>query len=89
MQHRGLHTRLWLCATVLFALPFIVMQLTHDLNWGAEDFAVFGVMLILACGLYEIATDLIKHPALRIAAAVALATAFGLVWAELAVGLFR
>jgi hypothetical protein len=63
------------------------MQVTDEVRWDAEDFAIFGVMLAAAGGGFELAVRLTPKATYRVAIGVALAAAFVLVWLELAVGI--
>ena len=74
-------------AAFLLLLPLVAMQFTDEVQWTASDFAVFGTMLLVACGAYELALWASGNPVYRAAAAVAVGTAFFLVWSNLAVGL--
>lgn len=78
---------LWSFAAALLLLPLVAMQFTQEVNWTLADFLVFGTMLVIACGAYELATRASGNKAYRIAAGVAVATAFILVWVNLAVGI--
>lgn len=78
---------LWSFAAALLLLPLVAMQFTQEVNWTLADFLVFGTMLVIACGAYELATRASGNKTYRIAAGVAVATAFILVWANLAVGI--
>lgn len=77
----------WGAAGALLLLPLVAMQFTREVNWSPADFVVFGGMLLAACGSYDLATWLSGHALYRAGAAVALATAFLLVWVNLAVGI--
>jgi len=79
---------LWLGAALLWLLPLVAMQFTGEMNWGAVDFLIFGVMLIAACTAYEIAARMTGSRIYRTIAAVAIMAVFALVWVELAVGIF-
>ena len=57
------------------------------MNWDATDFIVMGVMLAVTCGTYALAARMTRNGAYRAAVGVALATAFVLVWMNLAVGI--
>lgn len=83
-----LHYLLWLGAAALLLVPAAAMLMTPEVNWGAEDFAVFAVMLTLFCLVIEAAWALLASPSRRFAAAVLAVAAFLAVWAELAVGIF-
>jgi hypothetical protein len=88
-EGRRAHWRIaiWGTAAFLLLLPFIAMQFTDEVNWDETDFAVFGAMLILACGTYELAARMTCNRAYRAAAGVAIGAAFVLVWMNLAVGI--
>lgn len=78
---------IWGGAALLLALPAVAMRFTAEVDWGAEDFIVMGVLLALACGGYEVATRLSGNVAYRLGAAVAIGTCFLTVWVNLAVGM--
>lgn len=80
---------LWSAAALLLLSPWVAMQFTDEVEWTWSDFAVFGGMLVAACGLYELAVRATRVRAYRAIAGAAIATAFVLVWAELAVGIFH
>lgn len=77
----------WGGAAALLLLPLVAMQFSPEVDWSLADFVMFGGMLLVACGSYELATRQSRHTAYRAAAAVALATGFALVWINLAVGI--
>lgn len=77
---------MWGTAALLLALPLVAMQFTKDVVWTLRDFVTFGAMLVGACGTYELAARVSGNRSYRAAAGVALATAFFLVWVNLAVG---
>ena len=77
----------WVIAAVLWLLPLIAMQFTHEVNWDETDFIVFGAMLVGACGAYELATRMTGNTAYRAAVGVAVVAAFLLIWINLAVGM--
>lgn len=78
---------LWGTAALLLLLPLIAMQFTEEVTWDLADFLIFGAMLFAACGSYELAARVTDNIAYRAAVGVALATAFILVWMNLAVGI--
>ncbi|HET7844978.1 MAG TPA: hypothetical protein VFL14_12560, partial [Xanthomonadales bacterium] len=78
---------IWGAATLLLLLPAVAMQLTNEVQWTALDFAVFGSMLLLACGTYELGAWLSDSTAYRAAFAVAVGAGFLMTWANLAVGI--
>jgi hypothetical protein len=78
---------IWGGAALLLMVPWVAMQFTAEVDWTLADFVVFGAMLAGACGGYELAVRASGDRAYRMAAGLALATAFFLVWVNLAVGL--
>jgi hypothetical protein len=89
MTGRGIRWRIaiWGGAAFLLLLPLVAMQFTDEVNWDETDFIVFGAMLAAACGTYEIAARMTGNSSYRLAVGVAVATAFVLVWINLAVGI--
>jgi hypothetical protein len=77
----------WGAAASLLALPLLAMKFTEDVNWGGYDFFVFGLMLATVGIAFELASRHTKNRLHIFAVALALATAFFLVWANLAVGI--
>lgn len=80
---------LWVVlATVLILLvPFVAMQFTNEVNWGAMDFVVMG-FLLLGTGCLFVFVSRRSPPRRRIVIGMVFAAAFLFVWAELAVGIF-
>lgn len=78
---------IWTIAAVLLAVPLVAMQFTDQVNWGAMDFVVMGVLLTAVCGGIELALRISRDLAYRAALAVCLVTGFLLVWISLAVGI--
>lgn len=78
---------IWGVAAMLLLLPLVAMQFTQEVAWDLADFVIFGAMLAGACGTYELAVRVTVNKAYRAAVAVALVTAFILVWMNLAVGI--
>lgn len=83
----GWRVAVWGAAACLLLLPLVAMQFTAEVKWTGSDFALWGVMLGIACGTYELATRMTRNSAYRAAVAVAVAAAFLLVWIDLAVGI--
>jgi hypothetical protein len=77
----------WGTAVALLALPFAAMQLTSEVTWTEADFVVFGAMIALVGGAFELAVRASGSAAYRAAAALALLAAFLVTWANLAVGI--
>ena len=83
---RGWRTTRWTIAVALLALPAIAMQFTREVDWSAGDFLFMGVLLASVVGLYELATRN-SDPVFRIGVALAVLTAFLIIWINLAVGI--
>jgi hypothetical protein len=80
---------IWGGAAMLLLLPAIAMRLGADgVDWDATDFIAMGLMLGVACGLYELATWLSGNMAYRAAFGLAVVTGFLTVWVNLAVGMY-
>jgi len=77
----------WGSAALLLLLPAIAMQFGDEVRWNAFDFA-FGAALIVGVGVaFELVVRLSRNTAYRAGAAVALANAFLMTWANAAVGI--
>lgn len=77
----------WSAAASLWLLPLLAMQFTDEVNWSGFDFVIFGAMLALAGGMLELAVRITDSVPYRAAAAVAVITAFMLMWINGAVGI--
>ena len=88
-EQRGntLRIAVWGTALFLLLLPWVAMQFTSEVVWDLTDFAVFGGMLLVVCGSYELAARLTGNKTYRLAVGIALVGAFLLVWINLAVGI--
>jgi hypothetical protein len=78
---------IWGSAALLLLLPWVAMHFTQEVNWTFSDFVVFGAMLFVACGTYELAARMSGSTPYRAAVGVAVAAGFLLVWVNLAVGI--
>jgi hypothetical protein len=78
----------WGMAALLLLLPAVAMRFTSEVNWTGSDFVVMGVMLAVACGLYELGVWLSGSTTYRAGFGVAVVTGFLTVWVNLAVGMF-
>lgn len=79
--------RVLLVTAALLLVPLVAMRFTAEVTWTALDFLVAGALLVTAGMTYEFAVRPIRHRTRRLACAAALAAAFLLVWAQLAVGI--
>lgn len=84
--HR-LRLAIWILAAGLFLLPLVAMQFTSEVNWTAFDFLVWGLMLLAACGAYELMVRMSPDRHYRLGAAAAIATGFLVFWVNGAVGM--
>ena len=79
----------WSVAAFLLLLPWVAMQFTTEVDWTFSDFAIIAAMLALGCVAFEVAARFARDFAYLAGAAIAVATGFGLVWVNLAVGIFQ
>lgn len=80
--------RVLLATALLLIVPFLAMQFTGEVAWDMLDFAVAGVLLAGTGLMYVMLARKTARTRNRLLIGVALAAALGLVWLELAVGLF-
>ena len=73
--------------TIILLLLFVVNQISDEVTWDLTDFVFAGALLIGAGLAYELAARKAGHVTYRAAIVVAIATAFFLIWVNLAVGL--
>jgi len=90
-----MNTSLWRAATTnaaitiaLLMVPLVAMLFTKEVNWGIEDFVAAGILLFGAGMAYSFAARRARSAAQRIAVAALVLAVLGIVWAQLAVGLF-
>lgn len=79
---------LLLAVGALLMVPFVAMQFTAEVNWSLFDFVAMGVLLLIVALIGEGIWRRVQKKEHRWMLLVALALAFLLVWAELAVGIF-
>jgi hypothetical protein len=77
----------WGGALALLCAPAVAMLFTREMNWGAEDFAAFAVMIGVAGLALELAFRVGRSAPARVAMAAFVVLGFLFVWAELAVGI--
>lgn len=82
------HPLVWCTAAAMLLVPAAAMLLTAEVNWGAEDFAAFGLMLTLLCLCLEAAWHWLAAPWWRLSAVMLSVLVFLTVWVHLAVDLF-
>ena len=76
-----------LATATLLMVPLMAMQFTAEVNWTVFDFAVMGALIVGTGVTFELALRKADTIGYRAAAGVALASAFLLVWVNLAVGI--
>lgn len=74
-------------AGVLLAIPLVAMRFTDDVAWSPFDFVFMGALLFSTFLTFDVAARRLASRAQRAAVAVALATAFLLVWVNASVGI--
>jgi len=79
---------LYYAVPALLLIPLIFTFTTEAVNWGAGDFLIMGLMLLTAAALIDLAWRRVSAIHWRSALILAIVAGFGLIWAELAVGLF-
>jgi hypothetical protein len=82
-----LRAAVWGGAATLLMLPWVAMRFTAEVDWSGADFMVFGALLAIACTGWELLVRLRGGLAWHAGVALAIGTAFLLVWSTLAVGL--
>ncbi len=82
---------MWSSAALLLALPSLAMQFFpgSGVQWSGGDFAVMGVMLLVACGMVEIGARMSGNLLYRAGVIVAVGIGFLTAWVNLAVGMIR
>lgn len=72
---------------LLLLVPFIAMQFTAEVDWGAGDFLLMGALIFSTGMAYVLLSRSSNHMAFKIACGLAVAATFLMIWANLAVGL--
>jgi len=81
--------RIVVVTAFILLIPFVAMQFSDDVKWGASDFVFIGALLIGSGLLYEFVATKIRNPKHRAVIGIVLVATLLLVWAELAVGIFE
>lgn len=77
----------WSAAALAMLAPVVAAQVSTEMNWTASDFVVWGMMLAAGLGAFELLTRAGNGGLYRLGAAMAVGTAFLLLWVSLAVGI--
>lgn len=86
MHHKSL-LRIVLAPALILLVPLVAMQFTDEVAWSPGDFAAAWVLMAGVGFAYKLMTRQAADLAYRAAAGLALAAAFILIWANLAVGI--
>ncbi len=78
-----------LATALLLLVPLLAMAFTPEVSWGPGDFLAAGALLFSAGTAAVLALRRLDRPMHRRLALGGIAMALAVVWAELAVGLFR
>ncbi len=73
---------------VLLSIPLVAMQFTDEVEWGAGDFLVGGIILFCLISGIDYLLHRIENRKYRVLAIILLLVVFFLIWVELAVGIF-
>ena len=74
---------------LLLLVPAVAMQFTSEVSWGPIDFLAAAALLFTAGAAMVLATRCFERRRHKRLAVAGIGLAFLLVWAELAVGVFR
>lgn len=77
----------WIAAALLLLTPAVAMRFTTEVAWTPFDFMVWGAILSLACGTFELAVRASGSLAFRAGVAVAVVISFLTIWVCGAVGI--
>lgn len=77
----------WGAAAALLVTPLVAMQFTPEVDWTLGDFLFAGIMFSAVGIVMELAVRASHSIAYRAGAGFALASAFFLIWVNLAVGI--
>ena len=83
---QGWRILVWGGAAALMLAPVVATQISDEMKWDGADFALVGLMLLAACGAWELAMRKTRSRAYSAAAIVAAGTAFLLFLVNGAVG---
>lgn len=73
---------------IILLVPLVAGFLTEAVQWKLGDFVIMGALLLTVAGLTDFVWRRISSGVMRAMCLVIILLIFGLIWAELAVGLF-
>lgn len=74
---------------LLLLIPLVAMQFTNEVVWTLGDFIVAAGLLFLAGSAMVVGVTRVKRPTYRVVMVATITLGLALVWAQLAVGLFK
>lgn len=77
-----------LATALLLLAAAVAMQFTSEMSWGPGDFLVAGLLLFGAGAMAVLGLRQVSSTGPRVAVVLGVVCGLGLIWAELAVGLF-
>lgn len=89
MKTNTIRTTYWIIAALLMLSAATTNQFSNEFVWTKFDFLVFGIMLLGTGLAIELVLHFSQKPKYQLGLIIAIAVAFLLVWAELAVGIFH
>lgn len=87
LQLRKKITLVALATALILVVPLVAMQFSDEVDWGAGDFIIMGMLLFCTGLTYVLISRMSDSIAYRAAVAIAVVTGLLLVWVNLAVGI--
>jgi hypothetical protein len=75
-------------ATALLLLPLIAMQFTKEVDWSIFDFAIAAILLYGTALVLDLVLSNVKDTKRRVLMCLGVLLLLGIIWIELAVGIF-
>ncbi len=74
---------------MILIIPLVGTILSDQIDWGILDFLVMGIILLIVGMVLSVVSQKIKNPRKKLFYNLVTMLIFFLIWAELAVGIFR